>query len=187
MALKVDVFAKNMDVTERIIDYINKKISRLDRHLGNIEETRVDLVYNKTARNASDRQVAQITIRGKGYILRVEERADDIYTAIDAALDKMNRQIERLKGKRNRGRGDGTPASEVVPEELEVEETMQGPVIARRKQFTLVPMDELEALDQMLLLGHENFFIFYNVNSNAINILYRRRDGTYGLIEPKIG
>jgi putative sigma-54 modulation protein len=187
MALKVDVFAKNMEVTERITDYINKKISRLDRHLGNIEETRVDLVNNKSARNASDRQVAQITIRGKGYILRVEERADDIFTAIDAALDKMNRQIERLKGKRNRGRGDGTPASEVAPELVEVEETRQEPVIARRKQFTLVPMDELEALDQMILLGHENFFIFYNVNSNAINILYRRRDGTYGLIEPKIG
>ena len=72
MALKVDIFAKNMEVTERITDYIDKKISRLDRHLGNIEETRVDLMNNKSARNASDRQVAQITIRGKGYILRVE-------------------------------------------------------------------------------------------------------------------
>jgi putative sigma-54 modulation protein len=187
MAQNVDIFAKNMEVTERISDYINKKISKLDRHLGNIEETRVDLMYVKSARNASDRQVAQITIRGKGYILRVEERADDIYAAIDAALDKMNRQIDRLKGKRNHGRGDGTPASEVAPEKLEEEETRQQPVIARRKQFTLVPMDELEALDQMQLLGHENFFIFYNVNSNAINVLYRRRDGTYGLIEPKIG
>ena len=61
------------------------------------------------------------------------------------------------------------------------------PVIARRKVFTLTPMDELEAVEQMKLLGHDNFFVFYNANTNQINVLYRRRDGQYGLIEPKIG
>ena len=187
MALKVDISAKNMEVTERINTYINTKISRLDRHLSNIEDTRVDLAYIKSARNASDRQVAQITIRGRGFILRVEERADDIFAAFDAALDKMNRQVERLKGKRIRGRGDGTPASEVAPETAEVEETPAQPTIVRRKEFTLHPMDEQEALEQMVLLGHENFFIFYNANTNSMNVLYRRRDGTYGLIDPKIG
>jgi putative sigma-54 modulation protein len=187
MALKVDISAKNMEVTERINNYINTKITRLDRHLNNIEDTRVDLAYIKSARNSSDRQVAQITIRGRGYILRVEERADDIFAAFDAALDKMNRQVERLKGKRIRGRGDGTPASEVAPETAEVEETPAQPTIVRRKQFTLHPMDEQEALAQMVLLGHENFFIFYNANTSSINVLYRRRDGTYGLIDPKVG
>ena len=187
MALNVDISAKNMEVTERINTYINAKISRLDRHLNNIEETRVDLAYIKSARNASDRQVAQITIRGRGYILRVEERADDIFAAFDAALDKMNRQVERLKGKRIRGRGDGTPASEVAPETDEVEETPAQPTIVRRKEFNLHPMDEQEALEQMVLLGHENFFIFYNANTSSMNVLYRRRDGTYGLIDPKIG
>ncbi|MGD0003800.1 MAG: ribosome-associated translation inhibitor RaiA [Anaerolineaceae bacterium] len=187
MAFKVDISAKNMEVTERINNYINTKITRLDRHLNNIEDTRVDLAYIKSARNSSDRQVAQITIRGRGYILRVEERADDIFAAFDAALDKMSRQVERLKGKRIRGRGDGTPASEVAPEAAEVEETPPQPTIVRRKQFTLHPMDEQEALEQMVLLGHENFFIFYNANTSSMNVLYRRRDGTYGLIDPKVG
>lgn len=186
MAVKAEIFARNMDVTQRIQDYITKKVSKLDRYISNIEETRVDLAYVKSARSASDRHVAQLTLRGRGYILRAEERADDIFAAIDAALDKMQRQIERYKGKRYRGRGDGTPAHEVVPETEGIEEE-PAPIIARRKEFTLVPMDELEALEQMKLLGHENFFVFYNVNTNAINILYARRDGTYGLIEPKLG
>ena len=188
MALKVDIFARNMEVTDRITNYVTKKLSKLDRFLNDIDVAQVDLDFNKFARNASDRQIAQITLRGKGYILRTEERADDIFAAVDASLDKMQRQIERYKGKRTRGRGDGTPASEVVPEEAPVVvEADEMPVIARRKQFTLIPMDEIEAIEQMTLLGHENFFIFYNVISNSINILYRRRDGTLGLIDPIIG
>ncbi len=186
--LKVDIFARNLEVSDRINEYVNKKVAKLDRFLNSIEETRVDLAYEKAARSAADRQVAQITISGKGYILRTEERADDLFAAIDAAVDKMQRQIERLKGKRTRGRGDGTPASEVAPEiPLPEEAEEAAPIIARRKTFTLVPMDENEALLQMSLLGHENFFIFYNVDTNAISVLYRRRDGSYGLIEPKIG
>jgi len=190
MALKVDVFAKNLEVTDRINEYITKKISKLDRFLGDIDETRVDLAYIKSARSASDRQVAQITIRGRGYILRTAERADDIFAAIDAALDKMQRQIERVKGKRQRGRGDGTPTAEAAPDTgplPALDDTSDLPLIVRRKEFALVPMDEQEALEQMSLLGHENFFIFYNADTNAINVLYRRRDGSYGLIEPHLG
>lgn len=187
MALEVAIFPKNMELTDRISGYINKKISKLDRFLGDIEETRVDLSYEKSARNPSDRQVAQITIRGRGYILRTEERSDDIFTAVDLALDKMQRKIERFKGKRARGRGDGTPAAAVVPEApVVVEETEVVPVIARHKTFQLAPMDEMEAIEQMSQLGHENFFVFFNANTNSINILYRRRDGTYGLIEPTV-
>ncbi len=187
MAVKVDIFGRNLDITERITQYITKKVAKLDRFIGDVEETRVDLAYNKSARNSADRQVAQITLRGKGYTLRTEVGADDIFAAFDSALDKMQRQIERYKGKRTRGRGDGTPASEVVQEAPVTVEADEMPVIARRKQFTLVPMDEMEAIEQMTLLGHENFFIFFNINSNSINILYRRRDGTLGLIDPKIG
>jgi putative sigma-54 modulation protein len=187
MALEVAIFPKNMELTDRISGYINKKISKLDRFLGDIEETRVDLAYLKSARNPSDRQVAQITIRGRGYILRTEERSDDIFTAVDLALEKMQRKIERFKGKRSRGRGDGTPAAEVVPEApTPLEEVEEMPVVARRKTFDLVPMDEMEAIEQMSQLGHENFFVFYNANTNSINVLYHRRDGTYGLIEPKM-
>jgi putative sigma-54 modulation protein len=188
MRFQAEIFARNMEVTERINDYVMKKVSKLDRLLNGIEEARIDLAFVKSARSAADRQVAQITVRGKGYILRTEERADDIFAAIDEAMDKLTRQIERFKGKHYRGRGDGTPASEVGQPQIEAEEAVEeAPVIARRKQFTLVPMGEMEALEQMLLLGHENFFVFYNAETNAINVLYRRRDGTYGLIEPQVG
>jgi putative sigma-54 modulation protein len=187
MTVEVEISGRNMEVTDRINDYVTKKISRLDRFLPGIEEARVDLAYVKSARSASDRQVAQITVRGKGYILRSEERADDIFAAVDAALEKMQRRIERYKGKHYRGRGDGKSAAEVAPQPVvEEESTELGPVIVRRKRFPLSPMDEYEAIEQMILLGHENFFIFYNANSNAINVLYRRRDGNYGLIEPEI-
>ncbi|GAP14996.1 ribosomal subunit interface protein [Longilinea arvoryzae] len=185
MALKIDVYARNLEVTDRINEYVQKKVSKLDRFISDAEDTRVDLAYVKAARSAADRQVAQITIRGKGFILRTEESADDIFAAIDAAVDKMQRQIERLKGKRNRGRGDGTPASEVVKETSAVEEEFV-PVIARRKKFDLIPMDELEAIEQMKLLQHDNFFVFFNAATDSINVLYRRVDGSYGLIEPQL-
>lgn len=187
MATKIDIFTKNIKMTERLEEYVNKKVTKLYRYLNDIDETRVDLSYLKSARNASDRQVAQITIRGKGFILRTEERADDIFAAIDELVEKMQRQIARLKGKRQRGRGDGTPLSELAAELPEYEEKEDVPEITRRKTFSLIPMDELEAIEQMNLLGHEDFFIFYNVNSNSINVLYKRRNGSFGLIEPELG
>lgn len=188
MTLDVEVFGRNMEITDRIYDYATKRVSKLERYLPGIEEARVDVAYVKSARSASDRQVAQITVRGKGFILRAEERSDDIFAALDEALDKIQRRIERYKGKHYRGRGDGRTAADVVPQTVDEEESSElGPVIVRTKRFFLHPMDEMEALEQMELLGHENFFVFYNVKSNNINILYRRRDGTYGLIEPELG
>ncbi|HEX9115688.1 MAG TPA: ribosome-associated translation inhibitor RaiA [Anaerolineae bacterium] len=189
MALEVEIYGRNMEVTDRIQEYVNKKVGKLDRYLPGIEEARVDLAYVKSARSAADRQVAQVTVRGKGYILRSEERADDIFAALDTAIDKIQRRIERFKGKHYRGRGDGKSTAEVAPvETTEEEESGElGPVIARRKHFVLSPMDEYEALEQMSLLGHEDFFVFYNASTNSVNVLYHRRDGTYGLIEPQIG
>jgi putative sigma-54 modulation protein len=165
------------------------KSEKLERYLQEIDEIRVELTHFKTARNAVDRNVAQITVRGKGFILRAEERADETHAAFDAALDKMQRQIDRYKGKHAHGRGDGRSAAEVVElDELPVDETGELlPLIGRRKKFVLLPMNEDEAVEQMRLLGHDNFFIFYNANANKINVLYRRRNGTYGLIEPEIG
>ncbi len=183
---KVVVNVKNMELTDRIKEYVDKKIPRLERLLPGIESLKFDLSFAKNARNRSDREVSQITITGKGFVLRTEERDVDLFAAIDRSVDKMQRQIERFKGKRTRGRGDGTPASEVVPVPAETEVEPRS-VIVRRKTFTLIPMDENEAIEQMALLAHEDFFIFYNVTTNSINILYKRRDGDYGLIEPKIG
>lgn len=187
MTFQINISGRNMEVTERLSDYVTKKVSKLDRYISEIDEAHVDLAYAKSARSASDRQVAQLTIRGKGFILRSEERADDIYAALDTALDKMQRRIERYKGKRNRGRGDGRSAAEVVPLPENEEEEFEQPLIVRRKRFVISPMDESEAIEQMSLLGHEDFFVFYNATTEAINVLYKRRDGTYGLIEPEIG
>jgi len=191
MTLEVEIYGRNLEISERIQKHIETKVSKLDRYLPDIEEARVEIAYVKSARNAADRQVAQITIRGKGFILRSEERSDDIFTALDTAVDKMQRQIERYKGKRNRGRGDGRSTADLAgeafsPDQVDkLEEEM--PTIAKRKKFFLVPMDELEAIEQMNLLGHENFFLFYNINNQSVNVLYKRRDGSYGIIVPEVG
>jgi len=186
MTIKVDIYPKNIEVTSRISDYIDKKVSKLDRYLPDIEETRVDLEFQKSMRSPTDRQVAQITIRGRGYILRTEERSDDIFAAIDLALDKMHRKMERMKGRRAHGRGDGTPAAAIASPEVPALEPEEAPILAHRKSFDLDPMDEMEAIEQMKALGHENFFLFVNSHTNAINVIYSRRDGTFGLIEPRL-
>ena len=97
----------------------------------------------------------------------------------------MTRQIERFKGKRWDHRTEGAAEVTSEPEEEPAEEA--APFIVRRKSFTLTPMDEAEALEQLQLLGHEDFFVFFNANTNKINVLYKRRDGTYGLIDPIVG
>ncbi|RPJ26896.1 MAG: ribosome-associated translation inhibitor RaiA [Chloroflexi bacterium] len=188
MTQKIETVARNMRLTDNTRDYVEKKAAKLERYLQEIEEVRVELSHAKSARSALDRQVAQITVHGKGFILRSEERADDIHAAFDAALDKMQRQVDRYKGKHYHGRGDGRSAAEVVEEELPVDETGELlPLIGRRKKFIILPMTEDEAVEQMRLLGHDNFFVFFNAEQNAIQVLYRRRNGTYGLIEPVIG
>jgi putative sigma-54 modulation protein len=189
MTQNIEIVARNMRLTDNLKDYIEKKAVKLERHLQDIEEIRVEVTHAKSARSAMDRQVAQMTVHGKGFILRTEERADDIRAAFDTALDKMQRQVERYKGKHYRGRGDGRSAAEVVEEPMPVDEETGEllPLIARRKKFIVLPMDEDEAVEQMRLLGHDNFFIFFNPERNSIQVLYRRRNGTYGLIEPVVG
>lgn len=187
MSHKVDVQTRNMDLTDAIKEYVTNKAERLDRHLPQIEDVRVELTYLKSARNALDRFNAEITVRGKNLLLRAEERADDLHAAFDTALDKMDRQVERYKGKHYRGRGDGRSAAEAAEHVLDDETGELTPLVAKRKKFTMIPMNEDEAVIQMRELGHENFFVFYNAETSKINILYRRRNGSYGLIEPEIG
>jgi len=187
MSVKVDIYAKNMEISQRINEYVTEKASKLDRFLADIDEVKVDLSEIKTARSATDRQVAQITVRGKrGYILRTEERSEDLYTSFDRALDKLQRQIERYKGKHIRGRGDGKSAAEVVAVLSDAGKKELPPDIVRRKRIKLLPMSEREAFDQMNMLSHEDFFLFYNVETRSVNVIYRRRDATYGLIETQI-
>jgi putative sigma-54 modulation protein len=188
MATKIDIQARNMRLTDNTRDYVEKKAAKLERHLQEIDEIHIELSHEKNARQAGDRQSAQITLRGKGFTLRTEERADDLHAAFDAALEKIERQIERYKGKHYHNRGTGRSAAEVYEEEAPADETGELlPLIAKRKKFIVLPMDETEAVEQMRLLGHDNFFIFFNAEKNSIQVLYRRRNGSYGLIEPVVG
>ncbi len=187
MSNKVEVQTRNIRLTEKIEEYVNKKAGNLDHYLPAIDEARVELAHHKAARDAKDRNVAQITVFGKGFTLRTEERADEALAAFDQALDNMQRQIERHKGKHHRGRGDGRSAAEVADEIIDEETGELAPLFAKRKKFVLYPMSEDEAVVQMRNLGHDNFFVFYNGETNKINILYRRRNGSYGLIDPELG
>jgi len=187
MTNKVDIQTRNIRLTEKIDEYVNKKAGNLDHYLPSIDEARVELSHHKAARDANDRNVAQITVHGKGFTLRTEERADEALAAFDHAMDNLQRQIERYKGKHYHGRGDGRSAAEAVEDIIDDETGELSPLFAKRKKFVLYPMSEDEAIVQMRNLGHDNFFIFYNAETSKINVLYRRRNGSYGLIEPVLG
>ena len=179
--MELIITGKNMEISERIHEYVEKKAGRLDRYLQKIYEASLELT-RESAKSAEDRHIAQLTVRAKGTILRAEVRAADVFTAFDAVLDKMYRQIVRYKTRR-RARGR-VPEEDLMPPLDEYEE--EGPrQIVRTKRFIVLPMDEEEAADQMELLGHD-FFLFLNTNTGELNIIYRRRDGDYGLIEPEL-
>ena len=182
--MELIIKSKNFDVTDRLRDYVEKKIGKLDRYLPSISEAWVELSTEGT-KAAQDRQVCQVTIRSNGTILRAEERSDDIFTSIDTVLDKMYRQIARYKGKRkNRWRGAGTVV-EPLPIDLEEESEEEVSNIVRVKRFPMSPMHPEEAVEQMELLGHD-FFVFFNGDEGRINVLYRRKDGDYGLLQPEL-
>lgn len=183
---------KNFVISDRIREYVEKKIGKLDRYLPDIGETRVEITEEKT-KSAKDRKIVQITLRTSGTILRAEERSDAIYACIDAVVDKIHRQIVRYKGKRiDRWHGHAhnkqSPAElipELEPEVLEALVEEQEREIVRVKRFMVHPMSAEEALEQMQLLGH-NFYVFYNDAVGRMNVLYRRSDSNYGLLDPEL-
>ena len=182
--MELSIKGRNVDVTDRLNDYVEKKIGKLDRYLPTISEAWVELA-TEGARAAQDRQVCQITVRANGTILRAEERSDDMFTSIDAVLDKMYRQIARYKGKRkNRWRGSAVPM-EPLPLEAEEIYDEESSNIVRTKRFRMTPMGPDEAVEQMELLGHD-FFVFYNAEEGRLNVIYRRKDGNYGLLQPEL-
>lgn len=185
--MELQIFSNNMDVTPRLRDYVEKKTARLDRYLPSLTTIQVELAMENT-RSAVQRHVAEITIRDeRGTILRAEERNSDMFAAIDAVVDKLYRQIERYRGKQNRktrGKGEELEIGEPLPIAEELVEEEQ--VIVRHKRFALHPMSAEEAIDQMELLGHD-FYVFFNSDDDAVNVIYRRRDGTFGLLQPEMG
>ena len=175
------VQGKNVEVTDWLRQYVQKKVRRLDRYLPGIQEARVELSVSR-ARNSEHRQVVQVTLRSNGTILRAEERSADMQASIDAVMDKMVRQIDRYKGRRSRGRTRGEPAELA---EAEAPEGIEGRIV-RTKRFLVTPMSPEEAIDQMELLGHD-FYVFFNADSAELNVVYRRTDGNYGLLQPEVG
>ena len=184
--MEVTIRGRNVEITPRVQEYVEKKVGKFDRYLPTISEAHMELSAEKT-KSAQDSQVAQLTIRNKGAILRVEEHNQDLFAAIDAVMDKMYRQIGRYKGKhKDRARAGAEEMAgggEELPVELELEESVGR--IVRTKSFRMVSINPEEAIDQMELLGHD-FYVFFNADAGAINVLYRRKDGDYGLIQPEM-
>lgn len=181
--MQLTITGKNLEITDSLRQYVEKKIGRLDRYLPNILDARVELEVENT-RAAKDSQIAQVTLRTKQSMLRAEEASADMFASIDAVFEKMQRQVDRFKGKRWSKRAAGEAAAE-TPGPVEEEGVEERRKISRVKRFAMVPMDEDEAIQQMELLGHD-FYVFYNVNFSQINVVYRRRTGEYGLIQPEL-
>lgn len=197
--MDVIIQGHNMKISDTLESYAKKQLDKLDRYLPNIYEVRMDLSAQPT-RRGENITIAQITIRhSRGAILRAEEKVPgDVRNAINSAVDKMYRQIQRFKGKRSRKGRERFTASieelnmaEAIPEVAEyIEEEPYAneegdPRILRRKNVALVAMNEVEAIEQMELLGH-TFFVFLNEATGSINVLYQRADGGYGLLTPKM-
>jgi putative sigma-54 modulation protein len=181
---------KNMHISPETEAYIEKKTRKFDRFLPDLEEVRVDISREQTRSN-QDRIVAEITVRANRKILRAEERSRDLSSAVDSAVDKLNRQIARLKGKQIdrwhatesiRNNEEIPPMTEDMLEALAEEQSRK---IVRVKRFSVVPMNEAEAIEQMQLLSHD-FFVFFNADVGRLNVLYKRADDNYGLLDPII-
>jgi len=184
--MKVEIIHKNFDGSDAVLSYVRKKVAKLSRYLPDLGEAKVELSEENT-KSPKDRFGVQITVNTKGTLLRAEERRDSIQAAVDAAVEVIARQIKRFKGKRyDKGRGvsvtrgvmgfEGTVAKQRV---------RSGPKVVKMKKFLTKVMSIEEASEQMELLGHD-FFLFVSEESGSLSLLYRRRDGNYGLIEPEL-
>lgn len=201
--MDVRIKAKDFKVDEGLRGFIEARVARLDRFIGRGAEAKMELVHEHP-RSGGERFTAQLTIAARQTLLRAEEQHADARRAVDMAVDTMLGQIRRYHSKRtDRSRRPSVTEFITLPEldatdlaELRAAETPDAPdgvavnaagadlAIVRRKRFTLKPMTSDEAIDQLELLGH-TFFVFFNADEDAINVLYRRRDGAYGLIQPE--
>lgn len=180
--MELVIKGKNMEISEAVKQYIDRKLGRLDRHLRTITEAEVAIAREMT-KSRQHRYVVQVTLNSKGTLLRGEERGMDLFAAIDSVSDVLDRQIERYKGRLyHKGRG----TSPLKAETSLAPETEQPGRVVKVKRFPVKPMDAEEAVEQMELLGHD-FFLFFNSASGQFNVLYRRKGGDYGLIEPELG
>lgn len=184
--MEMHITGKNIELIPAVREYISKKMGKINRHLPNILS--LDVVASEEKTRAPDqRYIVQVTLDSNGTLIRGEERGQDVYTASDKVYEVLMRQIEHYKGKlpwaKNRGWASIRTTTIEATSAVDAETIPEGPRVVRTKRFDVKPMSLDEAIDQMELLGHD-FFLFYNPNANRINLLYRRKDGDYGLIEP---
>ena len=175
--MKINIKGKNIDVTESLRDATLKKIGRLDKYFQKDVEVFVTYSVEK------NRKIIEVTINLPGNILRAEESGDDMYVSIDRAVDILDGQIRKYKTKLQKRYQNGATIRFENIQPLNHEENK--PKIVKTKKFPMKPMDEEEAVLQMELLRH-NFFMFRNSETDEVNVVYKRKDGDYGLIEPEI-
>jgi ribosomal subunit interface protein len=187
--MELIVKSRNSKVSERQRTHIEEKLNKLGRYLDQISKMTVEIVEEQR-RNEGIVHRVQVTLVGEhGILLRAEQRASELYAAVDEVHDTLQRQIRRYKDKhwrRGKLRRQGGEIVEPISEASNgaaVEPEEHRPRIVRTKEFQVKPMFSDEAVEQMELLGH-NFFVFRDAETNQINVLYRREDGNYGLIVP---
>jgi len=179
------IFAgKHLEVTPSLRDYAEAKLSKLERFFDHVKEVRV---VESILRN---QQIVEVTLVADGTTIRAEERSSDMYTSLDLVTDKLERQLKRYKGRfitRTSESLKGLKPAEVnapaTPGQDGADDIL--PMIVRTKRFAVKPMDPEEAALEMELIGHD-FYVFRNAESNQVNVIYKRRDGNYGLIEPTV-
>ena len=175
--MKYNIRGEKLVITDAIRDYAEEKLGKLNKYFKDD-----DITANVLAKVRGNSQIVEVTIPTSKFILRSEEEHDDLYAAIDLVTDKLERQIRKNKTRLNRN------VKESVKEfnfdyELPAEEEAKEAVV-KRKKLEMKPMSEEEAVLEMELLGH-SFFVYKDMDTNSINVLYKRKDGDYGLIETK--
>ena len=175
--MKLTIRGNKLEVTEAIRNYVEEKIGKLDKYFENAE----DLSGNVLLRVQGKDQIVEVTIPIKKYILRAEESNEDLYASIDLVVEKLERQIRKNKTRIKERKVKEIPMMDF---EMEMSEEETKTSIVKRKVVEMKPMDEEEAVLQMELLGHE-FFVFQDVDTGTTSVLYRRKDGNYGIIETK--
>ncbi|XEC95385.1 ribosome-associated translation inhibitor RaiA [Paenibacillus tarimensis] len=179
--MKYNIRGQNIQVTEALRDYAEKKISRLERYF----EAPLTSEVHITLSVIKNKQGIEVTIPLQGVMLRAEEKSEDMYASIDLVVDKLERQIRKFKTKLNRKFKQEGGLKTLLKEDngsvrtMDEEEELE---VVRTKRFTLKPMDVEEAILQMNMVGH-SFFVFANSDTKEVNVVYKRSDGKYGLIE----
>jgi putative sigma-54 modulation protein len=185
------ITGKNIEILPAVRDYMTRKLGKINRFLPNLNSFDVEASEEKT-RDPDKRFIVQVTLDTRGTFIRGEERGQDLYTATDKVVEVINRQIEHYKGKLPYSKGRGTPSIRTTTTEVtsagdaesgDTEAVNIKPRVVKTKKFDVKPMSLEEAVDQMELLDHD-FFLFFNPDDNLINLIYKRKDGDYGLIVP---